>query len=134
MPILTINKHSNLELSDHFNSNEFDCRCRECTKTLIDQELIDKLEKLRLYIRHPIIITNGFRCIGHNEYLIKQGYKASRKSQHLLGKAADLVLAQGRTVDKFAELAEKAGFTGIGKYNWGIHVDTRVISGRWDYR
>ena len=38
------------------------------------------------------------------------------------------------TVDQMAKLAEQAGFSGIGKYNWGVHVDVRKTPARWDYR
>ncbi|RLI98580.1 MAG: peptidase M15 [Candidatus Aenigmatarchaeota archaeon] len=129
-------KNLGKKLSKNFNSNEFDCRCSKCDETYIDNELVEFLQSLRDKIKTPIVITNAYRCKAHNEYLIREGYLASRKSQHLKGRAADLVLPHGMHVDDFANMAIKIGFRGVGKYDWGIHVDVRRAKNlaQWDYR
>ena len=52
---------------------------------------IHTLEPLREKLGLPMIITSGFRCKELNEIIVH----AARKSQHLVGCAADFYVAQG---------------------------------------
>ena len=116
------------KLSEHFSKKEFACKC--CGKFIPCPELVEKLEKFRAICGNkPMTISNGTRCEKHNKEV-----GGASKSQHLYGTAADVQKVAGLTVDQMAKLAEQAGFTGIGKYNWGVHVDVRKTPARWDYR
>ena len=117
-----------MQLTEHFNSDEFACQCG-CGYDDIDMNLVEKLEELRNAVDEPLIITSGCRCPEHNAEV-----GGVSNSQHVYGKAADVELPDGYTVDEFADLAEDIGFDGIGKYDWGIHVDVRGYDARWDYR
>lgn len=117
-----------MRLSEHFDSSEFACKCG-CGVDNPSMELVSKLETLRGYARAPLIINSGCRCAEHN---IRVG--GSPNSQHRLCKAADVRCPKGLTIDRFAELAERVGFGGIGKYDTFIHVDVRDGKSRWDYR
>lgn len=119
---------NDIKISANFKLYEFECHDGN-HEVKVDPELIDKMQKLREVVAKPIKVNSGYR---NQEYNKKIG--GSPKSQHLLGKAADLALPNGITIDQFAVLAEKAGFRGIGKYDWGIHVDVRETSVKWDYR
>ena len=128
------------KMSAHFSKKEFACKC--CGKFIPCPELVEKLEKFRtLCGNKPMTISNGTRCEKHNKEVggaqkkyDKNGKLISQGSQHLYGKAADVQKIPGLTVDQMAKLAEQAGFNGIGKYNWGVHVDVRSTPARWDYR
>lgn len=119
-----------MKLSEHFDSEEFACKCG-CGYDDIDQNLINVLERLRELAGFPLVISSGCRCPEHNAEV-----GGVSNSQHVFGKAADVLLPDDAdiTVDEFADLAEEAGADGIGKYDWGIHCDTRGYPARWDYR
>jgi len=117
-----------MQLTEHFNSDEFACHCG-CGYDDIDMNLVAKLEELRDNVDEPLIINSGCRCPEHNAEV-----GGVSNSQHVYGKAADVALPDGYTVDEFADLAEEIGFDGIGKYDWGIHVDVRGYTARWDFR
>lgn len=117
------------DLSAHFSKKEFACKCG-CGFDSIDKKLIDKLEDLRAMLGKPIKINCGCRCMNHNEELIKQGYQASRNSQHLIGTAAD-IRVDGVSPSKVADVAELIGFGGIGRYRTFTHVDVRKKKSRW---
>ena len=133
--ILEIPKSEHRQLSEHFNSREWNCHCsvwrRSCNVTYIDTDLIEYLEIKRLEIGKPITITSGFRCTYHNK---KCG--GAPGSQHLVGKAADIVIVGANVLD-YAEIFEDA--SGLGRYpTLGfLHIDirrgwgNRVVKSRW---
>lgn len=135
-PVAAETKPSTDKLSEHFSKKEFTCKC--CGKFIPCPELIEKLEKFRtLCGNKPMSIGSGTRCLKRNKAVggaMPDEKKGKKGSQHLFGTAADVQKVSGLTVDQMAKLAEKAGFTGIGKYNWGVHVDVRATPARWDYR
>lgn len=117
------------DLSAHFSKKEFACQCG-CGTCKPDPELVRRLEKFRTLCGDKALhINSGTRCAKHNA-----AGKGSPKSQHLLGKAADVRKIPGMSIDEMAKHAEEAGFTGIGKYRSFVHVDVRDKPARWDYR
>lgn len=118
-----------MKVSPHFDSKEFACK-DGCGFDTPDIDLVEGLERLRkLCGNKPIYINSACRCAYHNKVV-----RGSPNSQHVKGKAADLRLPEGLTVDEFAQKAEEAGFTGIGKYKTFVHVDVRPNKARWDQR
>jgi len=91
-------KGENFQVTTHFNTGEFDCKCnyKNCYETLIDSELLEALEKLRINLRLPIHINSGFRCKKHNKDI-----KGETNSKHLLGMAADIALPEGMRYEDF---------------------------------
>lgn len=69
---------------------------------------IGTLEPLREKLQQPVVITSGFRCQQLNEIIVH----ASRKSQHMEGRAADFYVAgiagQARNEASHRELLIKA--------------------------
>lgn len=119
------------DLSKHFSKSEFACKCG-CGFDTPVPELVTKLEKFReLCGNKPVHINSACRCAKHNA---SKPVGGAKNSQHVKGTAADVKLIPGLSVDKMAALAEQAGFDGIGKYGWGVHVDVRGFKARWDYR
>jgi len=89
---------------------------------------------LREHFQKPITINSGYRSPEHNEKI-----GGSKKSQHLLGKAADVVI-EGVSPDDVADAIEflienkmmKQG--GLGRYDSFTHYDIRGKKSRWDNR
>ena len=119
------------DLSENFSRHEFMCRdkagnpCPHCGGIVkADESLLIGLERLRKVLGNRVITVNcGHRCTLCN---IDAG--GSEQSQHLVGKAADIVVA-GFTPEEVAFIASREVnvFTqgGIGVYDWGVHVDSR---------
>ena len=115
-------KGSGTQFTEHFNQDEFDCKCKSCSETLFSTRLFELLEQLRDIYNRPIQINSGYRCKSHNK---KVG--GASNSQHIHGTAADIVLP-GQPVFWEWELfitAVKLGFGGVGLYKGRIHVDVR---------
>lgn len=117
------------KLSANFTVREF--RCRDGSDPIfVDTELVELLQKIREHFGKPVNINSAFRTASHNA---KQK-KASRYSQHLYGKAADIWIA-GVPVDTLAAYAETLlpDRGGIGRYSADnfVHVDVRAAKSRW---
>ena len=118
-------KGANEKLSENFNTTEFDCKCTKCNTTQIDPLLIAFLQKIRDNFNAPVTINSGFRCKEHNTSV-----GGSKNSQHLTGSAADIAV-KGVDPINVARYAEQIGVKGIGLYQWGCHIDTRIKKSFW---
>ncbi len=114
------------DLSEHFNRREFQCHCG-CGFNTVDVELITVLEDIRSHFKQPVTINSGVRCKNHNELI---GGKPS--SQHLLGRAADIIINDTPPrVVQFYLLEKYPDQYGIGSYSAFTHIDTRSKKARW---
>lgn len=127
--VYSLERDGEKKLSTDFRVREF--RCRDGSDPIfIDSELVEVLQKIRTHFGKEVNINSAFRTASHNA---KQK-NASRYSQHLYGKAADIWIA-GVSVDALAAYAEtllpKRG--GIGRYynDKFVHVDVRAAKSRW---
>lgn len=124
-------KGKSVKLSENFTSKEFDCKGKGCcNKTLIDEKLIDILQKIRNHFGKPITINSGYRCKTHNKKIGGAG-----RSKHMDGTAADIKV-KDVTPAEVAKFAESIGVLGIGLYEtdkdgYFVHIDTRTIKGFW---
>ena len=74
------------QITPHFNSSEFRCKCGKVHEFGISNELVDKLEKLYAALNcSKIIVTSGYRCPTHGKNVGGSG-----TGQHTLGNAADI--------------------------------------------
>lgn len=105
------------KLSESFSAKEFQCHC--CHQVIIDDDLLQKLERLRSIAGMPVYINSGYRCIKHNKEIGRSG-----ESYHLSGQAADIHIP-GYKPEEVARMARQAGFTGIIIYWSYTHVDVR---------
>ena len=98
---------NNQQLTPHFNRQEFKCCCegRYCDgfPTEMNNDLVERLEAVRIALGGPIIITSGVRCPVRNQEVGGIVY-----SRHLTGDAADCY-APGISVFDFAAAAITAG-------------------------
>lgn len=110
------------DVSKNFSRREF--RCPDCGHVdVLDDRLVDVLQRLRDKKRAPLDVVSGYRCCAQNA---KVG--GVRFSQHLFGRAADIARGQFRPAE-----AKAAGAIGIGvRDGWVIHVD--VEPGRPSYQ
>ena len=126
-------KDGNRKLAPSFNTREF--RCRDGSDTImVDQALPVLLQAIREHFGRAVVITSGYRTAAHNAAV-----GGSKSSQHLLGRAADIQVAD-TPVEDVAAYAESLMPTwgGVGRYpvkagrtkGW-VHVDTRPNKSRW---
>lgn len=117
-------------ISQHFQRAEFKCRGDDCDFDTVDVELLEVLEEIRTTFNVPIKILSGCRCPAHN-----RAVGGSPKSQHLLGKAADIVVCgyQPEKIYQFFEhrWPQKYGL-GLYKDKGFVHIDIRAHKARWD--
>jgi uncharacterized protein YcbK (DUF882 family) len=112
-------------MSKYFKLDEFKCKC--CGKAPMDEKLLENLDKVREEFGKPITVTSGYRCEKRNKEI-----GGALKSQHILGKAADI---KGDDLDKLYEICEKHfKAVGDGRPKGFVHVDTREDKvRRWNY-
>ena len=119
-------------LSENFLLKEFTCRCGrgECDAPKRPHPaLIERLEELRSLWGKPLVINSGIRCDWWNAF-----WKGAPKSQHILGKAADIRVKDKRQAQTLASLAEQVGFKGIGVGETKLHLDVRAGKpAKWEY-
>lgn len=127
----TCTKGKVTKLSTYFNSTEFDCHGSGCcSQTLINETLVEYLQKIREHFGKPITITSGYRCAIHNANV-----GGATGSRHSKGDAADIVVS-GVTPAEVAKYAESIGILGIGLYETNadghfVHIDTRTTKSFW---
>ena len=121
-------------MTKNFTIEEFQCRCgcKMPSDLLANIEsLVEELQVIRQVVESPITINSGYRCYSHNKAV-----GGAKNSQHLLGKAVDIVIKGHKPNDTHSliELLIKDGVIlegGLGKYNTFTHYDIRGRKARW---
>lgn len=119
-------KGEDIRLSQNFHLKEWECKCSECTETLVDMDHVAKLQQLRYDLGSAITINSAYRCPSHNSAV-----GGAVDSQHLQGTATDIVVSD-MPPDEVADACEK--FDGLGRYDTFTHIDSRGSKARWDKR
>ena len=125
-----------MKLTNNFNKAEFDCKCGcEMPKEVLIniQKLANQLQILRNKVGVSVKINSAYRCIKHNKSI-----GGVSNSQHVLGKAADVVIngfKAAKTFDLISELIDKGDMLqgGLGSYNTFTHYDIRKTKARWNF-
>ncbi len=95
------------QLSDHFHTDEFRCKCCNCL--VLDRKLIVSLENFRHECGKPLHILSGYRCQEHNAEI-----GGVKNSGHTKGVAADIRTPTDWTTRLFGKVAaETMSLTGI---------------------
>ena len=123
-----------MKLTKNFFISEFACKDgSEVPMDLIENVkiLAEQLQVLRDFFDLPITINSSYRTKNHNK---KVG--GAKNSQHLLGKAADIVVLSisAKETQKAIELLISNGKMkegGLGSYNSFTHYDIRNSKARW---
>lgn len=113
--------------SDLFQRSDFACTCG-CGFDAVDAELLQVLESVWRHFNQRVEITSGCRCPLHN---LSVG--GSKRSQHLNGKAADIMVAHTPpyVVAHYLESTYPDCY-GVGQYHGHTHIDVRTDCARWD--
>lgn len=133
MAVKTYQENSKVQLSKNFNSYEFRCglgRPCSCSTILIDDKLVEYLQKIRDHFGKSITITSGYRCPSYNKSI-----GSGTGSYHSKGRACDIVV-DGVAPREVAKYAESIGILGIGLYETNadghfVHIDTRTTKAFW---
>ena len=112
--------------SKGFKREEFACKCG-CGFDVADAELLKVLIMVRNNFRVPVRINSACRCSEHNARV-----GGSPRSQHLLGKASDIVVSGVTPQKVYDYLVSISGEKyGIGNYNTFTHIDVRSHKARF---
>ena len=110
--------------------------CQHTGECDIDPDFMDKVQKLRILVDEPLVITSGYRSPDHPIEA-----KKSTVGAHAQGKAID-VQCMGSKAHKILAAAMALGFSGIGVSQSGdyktrfLHLDTvdsDIRPGVWSY-
>lgn len=130
-------KGRKVEINQHFDSNEFDCKCNNlsCALTFIESMLTMKLYLLRYNLGCPVTITSAYRCFEHQEYIRSKKIETTSKvSTHQKGMAVDIWTGK-HTGLELEKVAREAGFMAVGVAKDWVHLDTRDDKKRrWEYK
>ena len=104
----------------YFTDKEFNCPC--CKQNNMDGNLLDQLDRARGYAGTSFVISSGYRCPAHNEYV-----GGSETSSHLKGMAVDIMAKNSSQRYEILSGLIKAGFVRIGIGKTFIHVDNDYV-------
>jgi len=124
-------------MTKNFKLKEFECKCG-CDMPLEVYENIIKLSSqlqfLRDYTGRPITINSAYRCPKHNAKISG----SSKKSQHMLGKAADITIQSLKPAEVFMIIEDLIdmghmlqGGLGLYEKKGFTHYDIRKTKARW---
>ena len=122
-------------MTKNFSIGEFECKCGcimpdEVLYNVV--KLVNQLQTIRDVIKTPIQINSAYRCKAHNKAI-----GGSVSSQHILGKAADIVVrGYDPSLEIYPLIEEliKEGLIlqgGLGDYPTFTHYDIRKTNARW---
>lgn len=124
-------------MTKNFSKSEFESKCgREMPEEVYHNvvKVANQLQYLRDYLAKPIKVNSAYRSPEHNKSV-----GGVPKSQHILGKAADIVI-KGMPTEILYQHIEDAISNGemlqggLGLYDTFVHYDIRGTKARWDYR
>ena len=112
----------------HFETQEFDSKDMPGSGAkFMDNAFLQMLDDARAIAGIPFNITSGYRTKEYNEDLLKRGYKASKNSSHLIGKAVDISVQSGNERYIILNALIQAGFRRLGVAKTFIHCDSDSI-------
>lgn len=130
MSVKTYKYNDKTRLSEHFNVQEFKCKCGRNHEIKIDSNLPNILEKLMIKIGANVgNISSGYRCKAHDKAVGGSG-----KGSHVEGYACDITFKDknGKTISsknvalRLEDLGHKKGigYRCGGNINY-THIDTK---------
>ena len=116
----------------YFDTKEFESKDGQPSPfdTVVQKELIVRLNAIRSRFGKPIIINSGYRSPEHNKAV-----GGVSNSQHVLGTAADIRPEDLKDLPELQKICDEMNpHGGVGYYNTFVHVDVRGEKARWDNR
>jgi uncharacterized protein YcbK (DUF882 family) len=121
------------QLTEHFSEKEFACKCG-CNKGLISQELVTKLEEIRVKFGKVMKVTSGVRCLKHNWDIGSRNTSSHIPNEDGIGRAADILCTDiGTRFELLPLMLEKFERVGINKTFIHVDVDYNKQSGVFVY-
>ena len=122
----SMREDGNRLISAHFRVNEF--RCKDGSDPVcISRQLVAILEYVRSKFGKPVVINSGYRTPAYNKTI-----GGAEFSQHLYGRAADIVVEGVKPAEVYFSLCEFfPNCCGFGFYSSFVHVDCRETKSRW---
>jgi len=119
-----------------FKTKEFDSPDKPESGKLMCPNFLRKLDEARDKAKIPFKINSGYRTKEYNEDLLRRGFKASKKSSHLKGLAADISTRTSK--ERFLVIVSlmSVGFTRFGIGETFVHVDDdqdKAANVMWHY-
>lgn len=124
------------QYTKNFNKREFNSKDGKRMPAHVEiyvRQVAKQLQVLRDHIGSPIHINSAYRSPSHNAAI-----GGVPNSQHVLGKAADIVsrtltpLQLFQTIEKLIAQGKMIE-GGLGLYNSFVHYDIRGVKARWNY-
>lgn len=133
MAVIIYDASDKNQISEHFNVQEFKCKCGKNHEIKIDSKLVKFLEMLITELKaKKCIVSSGYRCPEHDKAVGGGGF-----GQHTKGTAADVCFYDENDVPISSKIvsckAQDIGVPGIANINKNysyIHLDTRA-SGKY---
>ena len=102
----------------YFSATEFTRAIPSCRISYMDSLFLSRLDSARHIAGVPFVILSAYRSPEHEES------KGRRKDGvHTTGKAIDIRATKSRERFLILDSLIRVGFTRIGIYDWGFHVD-----------
>ena len=121
------------QLTKHFSEEEFACKCK-CNKGFISQELVNKLEEVRIKFGKVMRVTSGVRCLEHNLDIGSRKTSSHIPNEDGIGKAADIscrdIITRSELLPLMLDEFERVG---INKTFIHVDVDYKKHSGVFVY-
>ena len=126
-----------MRLTANFNKSEFDSKDGALMPDEVlhnIQKVANQLQYVRDYLDRAIRVNSGYRSPSHNKSI-----GGVKNSQHVLGKASDIVI-KGLTPSMVYEILDTLMNNGdilqggLGLYDSFVHYDIRKTKARWDNR
>jgi uncharacterized protein YcbK (DUF882 family) len=123
------------QFTEHFTTAELACRCG--CGMLPQRDFIEKIERLRVRLGFPFIVTSAARCSKHNSQVSGTG----KTGPHTTGRAIDIRVSGAQAVKLLTAALQSGDFTGFGIQQKCsgrfIHLDDLVEGyprpGVWSY-
>jgi hypothetical protein len=110
----------------HFDIQEMSCHCG-CKEYRMGQNIIDCLEKYRIKLDIPVIISRGVSCEKHNKKI-----GGASKSEHLpISQASDINVLTMNEEDMFNNGLDIFRRMGLYCVRGNLHVDTKDETLYW---
>ena len=127
MAVKSYRRTDQIRLAKNFRLDEFKCKCGICDPILVDDVLVDWLQKIRDHFNKSVNINSGYRCAEHNADPKVGG---SKGSHHVKGMAAD-IWVEGILPLDIAKYAESIGIKRIGLYDTFVHIGSDTTKKFW---